>query len=99
MSTNYQGLVEPSQHGEKECNLLSETSSEARWFNSKSSCWRYPMSPTLAECMEHARQCEWYAAHTKNEEDRTFLLRKAKDWTKLVCEKELEIRASARMAA
>jgi len=27
-----------------------------------------------------ARQCEWYAAHT-NEEDRKFLLRKAKEWT------------------
>ena len=24
--------------------------------------WRYSMSPTIAECLEHARQCEWYAA-------------------------------------
>jgi hypothetical protein len=22
------------------------------------------MSPTIAECLEHARQCEWYAART-----------------------------------
>jgi hypothetical protein len=50
------------------------------------------MSPTIAECLEHARQCEWYAA-------RKFLLRKAKHWTKLAAEKELEIRASARAAA
>jgi hypothetical protein len=55
------------------------------------------MSPTLAECIEHARQCERYAAHTKNEEDRKFLPRNA--WTKLACERELKIRASARIAA
>jgi hypothetical protein len=57
------------------------------------------MSPTIAECLEHARQCEWYAARTGDEKDRKFLLRKAKDWTKLAKEKELEIRASARTAA
>ena len=56
------------------------------------------MSPTIAECLEHARQCEWYAARTNDEEDRKFLLRKAKHWTKLAAEKELEIRASARAA-
>ena len=49
------------------------------------------MSPTIAECLEHARQCEWYAARTNDEEDRKFLLRKAKDWTKLAIKKELEI--------
>ena len=38
------------------------------------------MSRTITECLEHARECEWYAAHTGNEEDRKFLLRKAKDW-------------------
>ena len=43
--------------------------------------WRYSMSPTIAECLEHARQCEWYAARTNDEEDRKFLLRKAKHWT------------------
>jgi len=37
-----------------------------------------------------ARQCEWYAAHTNDEEDRKFLLRKAKEWTKLAREKEQE---------
>ena len=36
------------------------------------------MSPTIAECLEHARQCEWYAARTNDEEDRKFLLRKAR---------------------
>ena len=61
--------------------------------------WRYSMSPTIAECLEHARQCDWYAARTNDEQDRKFLLRKAKDWTKLAAEKELEIRASARAAA
>ena len=55
------------------------------------------MSPTNAECLEHARQCEWYAARTNDEEDRKFLLRKAKHWTKLAAEKERE--ASARAAA
>ena len=57
------------------------------------------MSPTIAECLEHARQCEWYAAHTSDEEDRRFLLRRAQHWTKLAREKEPEIRAYARAAA
>ena len=57
------------------------------------------MSSTIAECLEHARQCEWYAARTNDEEDRKFLLRKAKQWTKLAADKGLEIRASARAAA
>ena len=61
--------------------------------------WRSSMSPTIAECLEHARQCEWYAARTNDEEDRKFLLRKAKHWTKLAAEKELEVRAAARAAA
>jgi hypothetical protein len=57
------------------------------------------MSPTIADCLEHARRCEWYAARTKDKEHRKFLLQKAKDWTTLAVKKELEIRASARMAA
>ena len=57
------------------------------------------MSPTIAECLEHARQCGWYAARTNDENDRKFLLRKAKYWTKLAIRKELEIRASAGAAA
>ena len=57
------------------------------------------MSPTIDECLEHARQCEWYAAHTNHEEDRKFLLRMAKHWKKLAAEKEQEVRASARAAA
>jgi hypothetical protein len=57
------------------------------------------MSPTVTECLEHARQYEWYAARTNDEGNRKFLLRKAKDWTKLAGEKELEVGASARAAA
>ena len=57
------------------------------------------MSPTIEDCLENARQCERYAAHTTDEEDRKFLLRKAKDWTNLAAEKEQEIRAAARTAA
>jgi hypothetical protein len=51
------------------------------------------------ECLEHARQCEWYAARTNDEADRKFLLRKANHWTKLAREKETKLRASARTAA
>ena len=57
------------------------------------------MRRTIVECLEHARECEWYAAHTGNEEDQEFLLRRAKDSKKLAAEKELEIRASERIAA
>jgi hypothetical protein len=57
------------------------------------------MSLTIAECLEHARQCEWYAVRTGDEKDRKFLLRKAKDWKKLAIRKELEIRAAAKTAA
>ena len=57
------------------------------------------MSPTIAECLEHARQCAWYAARTNDEEDRKLSPRKAKHWTKLAAKKELEILASARAAA
>ena len=37
------------------------------------------MSPTIAECLEHAHQCEWYAARTNDEQDRKFLIRKAQE--------------------
>ena len=57
------------------------------------------MSPATAECLEHARQCEWYAVRTGYEKDREFLVRKAKDWRKLAVRKELEIRAAAKTAA
>ena len=57
------------------------------------------MSPTIAECLEHARQCEWYAARTNDEGDRKFLLWRAQQWTKLAQQKEIELRASARTAA
>jgi len=38
------------------------------------------MTATIAECTENARQCKWYAAKTKNAEERKFLLRMAKRW-------------------
>jgi hypothetical protein len=56
------------------------------------------MSHTIEDCLENARRCERDAAQT-GEEDRKFLLRKAKDWTKLAIKKELEIRAAAKTAA
>src|SRR5262249_43563898 len=60
---------------------------------------RYTMSPNIEECVEHARQCEWYAVRTSSEADRKFLLRKARDWRKLAIRKEPEIRAAAKTAA
>jgi hypothetical protein len=57
------------------------------------------MSPTIEECLEHARQCEWYAVRTGDEADRKYLLWKARDWRKLALKKEREIRASAQRAA
>jgi hypothetical protein len=57
------------------------------------------MSPTSAECLEHARQCERYAARTNDEWDRKFLIRRAQQWTKLAQQKEIELRATARTAA
>jgi len=57
------------------------------------------MSPTIEECLAHARQCEWYAEHTNDEEERKFLTRMAKHWKKLAAEKEQEVRASGRAAA
>jgi hypothetical protein len=57
------------------------------------------MSPTIEGCLEHARQCEWYPARTNDKEERKFLLRKAKHWTKLAIKMELEIRAAAKTAA
>jgi hypothetical protein len=57
------------------------------------------MLPTIAECMENVRQCERYACRTKNQEDRKFLLRMAKQWTKLAALQERDILAAARSAA
>ena len=57
------------------------------------------MSPTVAECLEHARQCSWYADRASDEEDRKFLWRMAKHWMKLAAKKELQLRAFARAAA
>ena len=57
------------------------------------------MSPAIAECLEHARQCQWYAVRTGYGRDREILLRKVKDWRKLAVRKELEIRAAAKTAA
>ena len=55
------------------------------------------MSPTAAECLERARQCEWYAARANDEGDRKFLLWRTQQWTKLAHEKERE--AAAKTAA
>jgi hypothetical protein len=52
---------------------------------------RRDMPPTIAECLEHARYCEWYAARTNDQEDGKFLLQSARDWTKLAAKKELDI--------
>ena len=57
------------------------------------------MSPTIAECLEHVRLCEWSAARTNDAQDRKFLRESAKQWRDLAAEKELEVRASARTAA
>jgi hypothetical protein len=57
------------------------------------------MSPTIAECLEHVRLCEWSAARTNDARDRKFLRESAKQWRDLAAEKELEVRASARTAA
>jgi hypothetical protein len=81
---------------------LSKPKTEPAGYQSKGikhGPWLEVSIPTIAECLENARQCEWYAGRTNDEEDRKFLLRKARDWTKLAQEKELEIRASARAAA
>jgi hypothetical protein len=53
----------------------------------------------IKECMEIVRQCERYACRTKNKEDRKFLLRMAKQWTKLAALQERDILAAARSAA
>ena len=42
------------------------------------------MSATIAECLERARQCEWYASRTSDEGSRKFLLWKAQQWMRLV---------------
>jgi hypothetical protein len=57
------------------------------------------MSATIAECTENARLCKWYAAKTKNAEERKFLLRMAKRWSELAAEKEREVLKAARSAA
>ena len=45
------------------------------------------------------RQCEWYAAKTKNADERKFLLRMAKCWTELAADKESEVLKAARSSA
>ena len=57
------------------------------------------MSATIAECLERARQCEWYASRTSDEGSRKFLLWKARQWMRLVEEKEQLGRAPARSVA
>jgi hypothetical protein len=56
------------------------------------------MTATLAECRENARECKWYAAKTKNADERKFLLRMARRWRELAAEKEREVLIAARSA-
>jgi len=56
-----------------------------------------PVSPTIAEWLEHARKCEWYAARTNDEAGRKFLLWRAQELKKRADEMERE--ASPRTAA
>jgi hypothetical protein len=42
------------------------------------------MSPTIAECLEHAHYCEWYAAQINDEGGRKFVLGKAMVWRMLL---------------
>ena len=56
------------------------------------------MSPTISECAEQARYCEWYAARTQEHGERKYLLQKARDWTRLAAKKELEVRWAAAKA-
>jgi hypothetical protein len=57
------------------------------------------MNKTIAECVENARQCAWYASKTNNEEEQKFLLRLAERWTEFAVEKERELRDATRSAA
>jgi hypothetical protein len=69
-----------------------------RWYQQRSSSYlrgeglseqaramvrAFTMSPTIAECLEHAHYCEWYAGQTTDEVDRKFVLRKAMVWRML----------------
>jgi hypothetical protein len=54
-----------------------------------------PMSPTIAECLEHARKCEWYAVRTNDEADQKFLLWRAQELKKRAEEMEREATQSA----
>jgi hypothetical protein len=60
---------------------------------------RAAMTAIISECAENARQCKWYASKTKNAEERKFLLRMAKRWSKLAADKEREVLKAARSAA
>jgi len=54
------------------------------------------MSPAVTECLEHARQCEWYAAGPTTKRTANSFFGGAEQWTKRAQEKELETRASPR---
>ena len=45
----------PQPQSEHACYLVKQGSSTGHGQ-------RYTMSPTIEECLERARQCEWYAA-------------------------------------
>jgi hypothetical protein len=47
------------------------------------------MNKTIAECVDNARQCAWYASKTNNEAEQQFLILLAERWTELATAKEL----------
>jgi len=57
------------------------------------------MSKTIAECVDNARQCAWYASKTKNEAEQKFLILLAERWIELAAEKERELRDTTKSAA
>jgi hypothetical protein len=57
------------------------------------------MNKTIAECVDNAGQCAWYASKTKNEAEQKFLILLAERWTELAAKKERELRDATRSAA
>ena len=57
------------------------------------------MNKNIAECVDNARQCAWYASKTKNEAEQKFLFFLAERWIELAAEKERELRDTTRSAA
>jgi hypothetical protein len=54
------------------------------------------MNKNIAECVDNARQCAWYASKTKNEAEQKFLILLSERWIELAAEKERELRDTTR---